>query len=694
MSKKGKSHIPFRLNIIFLLVFLLFAALILQLGVVQILTGKAAQDQVDRTENVTTNIPVPRGEMFDRHGNLVVANDSMYSITYTPPKGVQSEEKLELAEKLSAYMSLDTDGLRLRDKKEYFFLKNPDVIEERIDREEMTDLEPGEVYQAQLDAITEKDVAGYDQQTLEIIALNKELSKAYALAPHVVKDEDITEEEYSKVAEHLPSLPGINVTSNWERAYPYGDSFKNYLGSISSREQGVPKEKLEEFLALDYSRNDRVGTNGLEEEYESVLRGVKEKVQHTTDRNNDVIDSKVIREGESGKDVVLSIDMEYQEKVDEIVREELEKAAPNNPELSNMVAVVSDPDTGEILAISGQSYNRDAEESENRFTDTSHQALYNAYAPGSVVKGATILTGLHEGVISPGTTFYDQPLQFPASAPMGSYAQLGNVNDLQALQLSSNVYMYHVAMRLGDYYYQPNQPLRMDVSKANGLLRNSFHQFGLGVPTHIDFPFEATGFEGSDPSGTDVMRTAIGQYSSYTALQLNQYISTIANGGYRLQPRFVTSIHEPSNKDGELGEVYKDYTPNTLNSLEMDQAYIERVQEGFRQVTQTPGGTASGVFNSERFAEYDIVGKTGTAEVDTYNPDGSVKRALTNKNFVGYAPEEDPEIAFSVMVPALDEESESPNYQIGAKVAEAYFQLKEERAEDESDSDDENEEDQ
>lgn len=686
MSKKEKKHLSFRLNIIFLVVFILFAVLILQLGVIQILSGESAQDQIDRTENVTTNTPVPRGEMYDRNGEIVVENDSKYSITYTPPKGVQGEDKLKLAKKLSEYIELDTKGIRLRDKKEYFFLKNPDVVKERIEDKDMENLDSGEVYQAQLAAVTEEDVDGYKGETLQVIAINKELNKAYALAPHVVKDENISEKEYSRVAEHLPSLPGINVASDWERRYPNGEVFKSYLGNISTREQGVPREKLEKFLALGYSRNDRVGTSGLEQQYEEVLRGVKEKVRHTTDRNNNVVDTEVIREGKSGKDLVLSIDMEYQKRVNEIVKEELAKAVPGNSYLENAVAVVSKPDTGEILAVSGQSVNKNPSGDEEKFTDSSHQGVYNAYLPGSVVKGATVLTGLEEGVIDPGTTIRDRPLEFPDSEDMGSYSKLGNVNDLEALQRSSNVYMYNIAMRLGDYYYKPNQPLRMDEEKANRLIRYNFHQFGLGVPTGIDFPYEATGLEGSDPTGSDVMRSAIGQYSSYTAMQLNQYVSTIANGGYRMQPRFVTSIHEPASSGKELGDIYKDFSPNVKNSLHMDEEYIERVQKGFKMVTQTPGGTASSVFNSDRYRQYDISGKTGTAETDKYlensSGDGTRRVELTNKAFVGYAPSENPEIAFSVIVPNLDSGADvSPNYHIGARVAEAYFQLKEERAE-------------
>ncbi|RDY72441.1 peptidoglycan D,D-transpeptidase FtsI family protein [Halobacillus trueperi] len=692
-KSKHKSHLSFRLNVVFFVVFLIFSGIILQLGVVQILNGEEAQEEINRTENTTTSIPVPRGEMYDRYGRVVVDNQPLYSITYTPPKGVQPKDKLQLAEEISKYIDMEFEGkLTDRDLKEYFFLQNQEEVTARIEDEDTSELDNGEVYQLQLDSIRKDEIAGYDNQTKEIIAIKKELDKAYALAPHVLKNTDISEREYSVVAEHLAELPGINVTSDWERTYPYDSVFRSYIGSITSKEQGVPRDKLDYFMSLDYSRNDRVGTSGLEQEYEDVLRGTKEKVQYETDKNNNVINSKVIREGEKGKDLVLTIDMELQERVNKIVQEELEaairKAPGPNRHLENSVAVVSDPNTGEILAITGQTYNRNPEEGESRFSDTSHQALYNSYMPGSIVKGATVLTGLHEGAVTPNTWINDKPITI-AGRQKGSYtSNIGTVNDIAALQQSSNVYMYFLAMYLGEEYsnnYDMNYLSLKDGTFDNFIF--NFNQLGLGVKTGIDFPYEGLGVTGEIGNPGHILDFSIGQFSTYTPMQLNQYVSTIANGGDRMRPRLVKSVHEPSLEDG-LGPLYKDYSPQVLNQLEMDQSYIERVQEGFRQVAQTNQGTASHVFSKEPYAKYNMAVKTGTAQafkaVFDENGERTTYKNLLNKTLVGYAPSNDPEIAFSIVSPYLGENATSTfdiSNKIGARIGQAYFELKEERKE-------------
>lgn len=687
---KHNTHLPFRLNVVFFIVFVLFAGIILQLGVVQILNGEEAQDEIDRTENTTTTISVPRGEMYDSQGKVIVDNEPLYSITYTPPKGVQAGDKLELAQTLSSYLDMDYENLTDRDLKEYFYLQNEQEIRDRVEDQVTEDMDNGEVYQLQLDSITDEEISGYDNQTKEIIAVKKELDQAYSLAPHVIKNSDITEAEYSAVAENLAKLPGVNVTSDWERTYPYESAFRSYLGSITSSEQGLPRDDLDYYMSLDYSRNDRVGTSGLEQQYEEVLRGTKEKVQYETDSNNNVIDSKVIREGQAGKDLQLTIDMELQEEVNKIVQEELQSAIVNAPSLNrhleNAVAVVSNPQTGEILAISGQTYNRNPEEGESRFTDTSHQALYNAYMPGSTVKGATVLTGLHEGVVTPNTWINDKPVTI-ADGKKASYTSgIGTVNDIAALQQSSNVYMYFLAMYLGG---ETSNRYDMDALKLkDGTLDKfvyNFNQFGLGVPTGIDFPYEASGVKGTLRQPGQILDFSIGQFNTYTAMQLNQYVSTIANGGDRIRPRLVNSVHEPSNSDG-LGPVYKDYTPEVLNQLDMDSSYIERVQEGFRQVAQTSEGTASSVFGKQPYAQYDMAVKTGTAQASktVFSEDGerTTYDDLLNKTLVGYAPSDNPEIAFSIISPYLGEGASSTfgiSNKIGARIGEAYFELKEAR---------------
>src|SRR5699024_12367971 len=118
----------------------------------------------------------------------------------------------------------------------------------------------------------------------------------------------------------------------------------------------------------------------------------------------------------------------------------------------------------------------------------------------------------------------------------GSYMQLGAVNDVTALKRSSNVYMFYTALRLGgDFRYPfPNN------SKANGdadggiqKLRNYYNELGLGVKTGIDFLYEEVGLQGPSTS-TDLLNTGIGQSDTYSTIQVQQYVATIANYAYRV----------------------------------------------------------------------------------------------------------------------------------------------------------------
>src|SRR5690625_4342629 len=337
-KKKKKVQLPFRLNILFFVIFLLFSVLILQLGIVQILNGEAYEDEINRTIQDTTSIPVPRGKVFDRYHNTIVDNKQLYSITYTPEKNVQAEDRLELAEELSKYITMYNEdnkekkikSITKRNKKEYWYLNNRKEADSRLSKKEASEMENAEQYQTILDRITEEEYEDLTEEELNIILIKKELDKAYSLTPQIVKNENVTPEEYAKVAEHLDDLPGINASTDWNRDYPYKDTFRNLLGSITSQEQGIPADKEDYFLTRGYSRNDRVGKSGLEEQYEEVLRGRKEQIEHTTDKDGNVIGSKTVVEGERGKDLVLTIDMELQEKVDEIIRKELSTAIKRN----------------------------------------------------------------------------------------------------------------------------------------------------------------------------------------------------------------------------------------------------------------------------------------------------------------------------------------------------------------------------
>ncbi|WP_228550235.1 peptidoglycan D,D-transpeptidase FtsI family protein [Salinibacillus xinjiangensis] len=681
---KEKSHLPLRLNILFFVIFILFSLLVIQLGVVQILTGEEAQEVLNETEDTVTNIPVPRGKMYDRYGNLVVDNIPRYAITYTPPKNVQPDQNLEVAQVLAQYIEKSDEDITERDMKDYWILTNQEEAFGRLTDKEKAALDDDEEYKEVLDRITDVDLNNLTDADKEIVAIKRELDQAIELTPHMVKNEGVTKEEYATVAEHLSEMQGINVTTDWERDLVKGDTFANFIGGITDHEEGILGEKVDFYLTRNYNRNERVGRSFLEEQYETILSGQKERIRHVTDNQNNVIRTELLQEGKQGKDLVLTIDMELQKKVDQIAQEELEKIIRKYPGrnqyLEDALVVMMKPKTGEVLALTGVRYHRATEEKPAYFADESYRTIYDAHLPGSTIKGATVLAGFQSGVITKNTVFNDRPIKIAQTDWKSSYSTLGPVNYLSALEKSSNVFMFFVAMRMGgDYTYVEDASLDFNPD-AFRQMRNYFKQFGLGVKTGIDLPYEATGLEGEGGSPGLLMDYAIGQYEPFTALQLAQYVSTIANDGYRIKPRLVKEIRYPS-EDGELGPVYKALKPEIINHLEMDDEYINAVQNGFYRVFNGSDGTASGTFNS---LDYVAAGKTGTAQHMIYK-EGRIEAETENLTLVGYAPYDDPEVAFSVIVPKVGLKSgDTINYKIGKRILNTYFEMEEENEEEES----------
>ena len=430
-------------------------------------------------------------------------------------------------------------------------------------------------------------------------------------------------------------------------------------------------------MSRGYSRNDRVGKSYIEMQYEDVLFGKKGQIQNITDKAGNVLSSTIISEGEAGKDLILSLDINLQIEVEKIIEEELAaaKGRAGNHMLDLAFVVMMNPKTGEVLSLAGKQYTK--ENGKTVMKDFALGTITTSYPMGSAVKGATLLTGYETGAIQPNTVFYDAPLVIKGTPPKASYRNMGNVNDLTALRLSSNVYMFHTVIKIGKGQYIPNGPLSLSADVFD-TLRYYFSQFGLGVKTGIDLPNESIGFKNTTETSPGLaLDMGIGQYDNYTPLQLAQYVSTIANDGYRMQPQILKEIHDPEKSgEGTTGKMIYSSEPKVLNRIDMKKEYIDRVKEGFRQAFQESGGTAYSHFNLAS-APYSAAGKTGTAETRYYGPNESYRGSDTyNLTLVGYAPHDDPEVSFSIVVPWVND-SDQINKNIGKRIMDAYFELKE-----------------
>ena len=90
----------------------------------------------------------------------------------------------------------------------------------------------------QLERITEDDLKSLD---LEIVAIYSDFNSGYALTQQIVKNKDVTPEEFAVVSENLEDLPGVDTTTDWERNYAFGDTLKSVLGNVTSCRRGAAK---------------------------------------------------------------------------------------------------------------------------------------------------------------------------------------------------------------------------------------------------------------------------------------------------------------------------------------------------------------------------------------------------------------------------------------------------------------------
>ena len=684
-KKKKKTHVPFRLNMVFFVVFILFSVLILRLGELQIVFGDDFKREIERTEDITVNTPVPRGKMYDRNGKTIVDNSPLNAITYTKSQNVTQKEMLDTAAKLAKLISMDTSKIPIRDKKDFWITNHPKEAKAKITKKEWAaynqkKIDDKKIYQLQLDRVTDKELNSFKPEELETLAIYRQFNSGYSLTPQIVKNKNVTPDEFAIVSENLENLPGVDTTTDWKREYAFGDTLKSILGDVTSSEAGIPKEQLDKYLAQGYSRNDRVGKSYLELKYENVLHGQKAKVKTVTDKAGKILSTEVVSEGKRGDDLVLTIDMDLQKQVEKIVEEEMwsAKSKPNTGVMDRAFAVVMNPNTGEILSMAGKLIGKDSN-GKTVMKDYASGNFTSSYNVGSAVKGATILTGYQTGAIKPGSYQLDEPLVIKNTPIKKSWKTFGSINDLRALQVSSNVYMWKTVIAMAGGKYVPNGTLNMETAKTFNTMRQSFSQFGLGTRTGIDLPNEMSGFPGTENIPGKLLDFAIGQYDTYTPMQLAQYVSTIANGGNRVQPHIVKEIREPVMESNELGPIVEEIEPKVLNRIDMKDAWIKRVQEGFRMVMQVGDGTATSYFRS---APYHPAGKTGTAQA-FYDGSDKTKRGteVWNLSLVSYAPSDNPEVAVAVVVPWAYSGSSGPsiNNLIGRRVLDAYFDLKKTR---------------
>ncbi len=672
-NRNQKKTIEKRYNILIAIIIIIMTILIIGLFNVQILNNDYYKKEVEKlTTNIIYGESAPRGRIYDRNGKIIVDNKAVRVIYYKKASGITTKDEIDVAYKLANLLQLNYKTTDLMIKK--FWIKNNfDLANDLITQDERNLLKERK--------ITSADIENYKLERINIDNINyNDLDKkaayiynlmndGYSFSQKNIKSENVTENEYAIIAENLNSLPGVGVKLDWQREYPYGNVFRSILGSVSTSEMGIPYEQKDYYLKKGYSLTDRVGISYLELQYEDLLKGEKNK--YKIENGNYVL----VEEGKRGHDIVLSIDIELQKEIEKIMDEQIIKAkiqGPNTEYYDGSFVVISDPHSGEILAMAGKRVTKDNDE--YKTYDYTPGVTTSPVVMGSAVKGASHIVGYNTGALKIGEVRSDNCLILPSTPPRCSWKYLGTLNDITALKYSSNTYQYHTAIKVAHGKYSYNKSLNLDLN-AYKIYRDTFASFGLGVKTGIDLPVESVGYKGKSDNASLLLDFAIGQYDSYTTIQMSQYINTIANGGYRLQPHLLKAVYEPT--DTPLTNLSYEFKTNILNKVDTSDEYLDRVKLGFRSVMESDGtglGYMTGIKKS--------AGKTGTSQsiIDTNN-DGVVDTMVLNHTFVGYSPYDNPKATFTVISPntfnyhGVSSTRNYVNMRITTAIAKKFFEI-------------------
>lgn len=659
----------------FFIVFI-FSLISVKLFSLQVLENEEYNEKlVLATEKIIEGESTPRGRIYDRNYNLLVDNEAVKTIYYKKPSGVKSTDEVKLAYTISSMLDIDYSKLTEKMLKNFWYINNTTEAKEKITDDERKKynerkLSDSDIESLIFERITEEDLSVYNELDKKSAYIYYLMNKGYSYAEKIIKNVGVTDSEYSIISENIDNLDGVNTKLDWERTYLYGDVFRTILGNVSSSTQGIPSELVESYLKDGYSMSDRVGISYLEYQYEKYLKGTKAKYK-ITDGNV----YELVEEGKRGNDIVLTIDINLQKYLEEALSNEVlsTKKEAHTKYYDHSFAIVSDPNTGEILAMAGKQVKQD-ETGNYYITDYTPGIVTTSVTPGSIVKGASILVGYKYGVINIGQYQTDECIKIKSTPEKCSWRTLGYINDINALAYSSNVYQYKIAIGLGGGNYRYDQALVLDDS-AFSKYREMYASFGLGVKTGIDLPMESLGYSGNSTLPGHLLDFSIGQYDTYTPIQISQYINTIANGGVRYQPYLLKEVYSPSSDKSLFGEKIYESTVNELGRVDVLEKYFNRMKDGFRAVVSYGLGTAY-------MGNYQSIGagKTGTSQsfIDT-DGDGKVDTETITTSFVGYAPYDNPKMSIVVISPDVADaearDTSTINKRLSSEIVNKYFEI-------------------
>lgn len=422
---------------------------------------------------------------------------------------------------------------------------------------------------------------------------------------------DLSSETKAKI--EALKLPGLTFIQNTKRFYPNGTLASNVVGYTDSIQQKGDTYKT-------------VGEMGIEQSFNNVLTGQDGTINYQSDLWGYLLPNgkEKVTPAHDGNDVYLTIDQKIQSFLEDAMDNVVKKYKPKN-----VIAIVADPKTGDILAM-GQRPSFDPNTLDGINNSWHNLAIETSYEPGSTMKIFTLSAAVQENVFNPNETYMSGSFQATPNSPIihdWNGSGWGRITYLEGLQRSSNVAFATIA----------RDKLGYDT------LRKYISRFGLDKPTGIDLPNEAAG-KIAFTYPIEKATTAYGQGTAITPLEQIQAATAVANDGKMMKPQIVEKI-----VDHDTGKVIKEETPEVAGTP-ISAETAKQVRDYLETVVTSPKGTGG----RYKIDGYSVAGKTGTASIP--GPGGRYLTGADNYvfSFLGMAPKDDPRLIVYVAVQQPD----------------------------------------
>ncbi|HAS79884.1 MAG TPA: penicillin-binding protein 2, partial [Fusobacteriaceae bacterium] len=435
--------------------------------------------------------------------------------------------------------------------------------------------------------------------------------------------DDISKEKAHRIIEKNSDYPYLEVQIYSKRKYineSLGSHILGYVRNVSSSEYEKMKDS-------GYKKDDIIGKQGIEKEYESYLRGQNGYRYIEVNAHNRFVKTLEEEKSKIGDDIYLTVDFDLQQKITNYMNEKEMKGAfvAIEPKTGKIITMVSNPEYPLNTIISKMTTEEWDGIMFNKDRPLENRAITGRYPPGSIFKVISALAFLEEG-LNPNEEFFDPGYYQIGKWKWRSWKRYGHgyTNLAKSLIESVNYYYYRAADKYG-------RKKILEVADA----------FGIGKKTGIDIPGEKPGLlpnnewkkkKLKEPWYTgDSINLSIGQgYLLVTPIQMAKAYSILANKGYTYTPHLVEKIVTQTGKTKEIKGEKIEVNYNT--------EYMEKIKEALVETVEAPNGTAKRL----RTKGIRVAAKTGSAQNSKYKEPHSWVS--------GYFPADKPEIAFTAFI--------------------------------------------